>query len=53
MKYKDTRTGEIYSREELEKLFEQFIWMMKRHFDSFEEYLDYMLQTQRLEEVEK
>lgn len=52
MMYRNTATGETFTREEIEELFEQFGWEMQRHFDSFDEYLDHMLQTGELEEVE-
>ena len=52
MKYMDNNTGYFYTEEELRELFEQFRWEMKRHYDSFEEYLEYMIQNRTLVEVE-
>lgn len=52
MTYKDTSTGELFTLEEIKKLYDRFKWEMKLHFDSFDEYLERLLRTGRLEELE-
>ena len=53
MKYVDNNTGYFYTTEELKKLFEQFRWEMKRHYDTFDEYIDDMKQKKNLREVDQ
>ena len=53
MKYVDNNTGYFYTTEELKKLFEQFRWEMKRHYDTFDEYIDDMKQKGNLREVDQ
>lgn len=52
MRYIDNNTGNFYTTEELKELFEQFGWETKRHYDSFDEYLDDMKHKGNLKEVD-
>ena len=49
--YMDTNTGELYTEDELNKLFEQFKWEMLLHYDSFEDYIDDMVRKGNLKEI--
>ena len=48
MIYKDTTTGEIWTREELKKQFDDFSHEMHPRFESFEEYIGECLKNGRL-----
>ncbi len=53
MMYVDNNTGNFYTTEELKELFGQFRWEMKRHYDTFDEYLDDMKHKGNLKEVDQ
>lgn len=53
MMYKDMNTGEVFTLEEVKDLFEQYRWELKRHYDSFDEYMDDMKKKGNLKEVDK
>lgn len=48
MRYMNIETGEIFSEEEVRKLYEQFSWEDDlRKYNDFSEYLDHMLELGR------
>ena len=51
--YKDMNTGEVFTLEEVKDLFEQYRWELKRHYDTFDEYMDDMKKKGNLKEVDK
>ena len=53
MMYKDMNTGEVFTLEEVKDLFEQYRWELKRHYDSFDEYMDDMKKKGNRKEVDK
>ena len=53
MRYIDNNTGNFYTAEELKELFNQFGWEMKRHYDTFDEYLADMERSKNLREVDQ
>lgn len=53
MMYKDMNTGEVFTLEEVKDLFEQYRWELKRHYDTFDEYLDDMKKKGNLKEIDK
>ena len=52
MKYRDMNTGNLYTIDEIEELFDQFRWEMEKHYDSFEEYLDDMIQKDNFRKID-
>ena len=51
--YKDMNTGEVFTLEEVKDLFEQYRWELKRHYESFDEYMDDMKKKGNLKEIDK
>lgn len=47
MKYMDINSGEIWTEEEIKETYEQFKDEMPTTFESFEEYLDFLLKLGR------
>ena len=52
MTYRNTATGELFTFEEVKALFEQYKWEMGLRFDNFDEYLEHLLKTGGLVEID-
>lgn len=51
MMYKDLITGELYTRNEVEELFEQFHYEMETECEDLDEYLDEKIKSGDLKEI--